>query len=232
MPESPVWLVAQNRMDEAKSSILRLRGPRYDAEYELSLLDLSQQLQGKKVGVTELARHKMGLLIALGKLAPSASPSPKIYLHFDKYISQLRRPGAISHIVYFFSKIYPEIIWIFFTGLMIFQQLSGVNTVIFYAEIMFIAAGSKLSSTTCSVIVGVVQVIATYVSTLLVDRTGRKLLLLISSSVMALCLLSLATYFHLLVPKLPIVKLNYHFTPMFRQWKLKIGEIKKKKKKN
>lgn len=79
---------------------------------------------------------------------------------------------------------------------MVFQQLSGVNTVIFYAETMFIAAGSKLSSTMCPVIVGVVQVIATYASTMLVDRTGRKVLLLISSTVMGVCLLVLTAYFH------------------------------------
>ncbi|XP_071627976.1 facilitated trehalose transporter Tret1-like [Temnothorax longispinosus] len=80
-------------------------------------------------------------------------------------------------------------------GLMFFQQLSGVNTLIFYAKIIFDHAGSTLSSSTSSVIVGIVQVIATYFSTILIERTGRKLLLFISASVMAVCMFTLSGYF-------------------------------------
>lgn len=82
---------------------------------------------------------------------------------------------------------------------MIFQQLSGVNTVIFYADSIFIAAGSTLSPTVSSAIVGVVQVIATYGSTVLVDRLGRKILLFISDLVMGLCLVALSGYFYFMV---------------------------------
>lgn len=39
--------------------------------------------------------------------------------------------------------------------------------------------------------------LATFASTLLIDRLGRKLLLIISASVMSLCLASLGTYFYL-----------------------------------
>lgn len=41
------------------------------------------------------------------------------------------------------------------------------------------------------------QVLATFASTLLIDRLGRKLLLIISASIMSFCLAGLATYFHL-----------------------------------
>lgn len=41
------------------------------------------------------------------------------------------------------------------------------------------------------------QVLATYSSTLLVDKAGRRVLLLISSSVMAICLTVLGVCFHL-----------------------------------
>lgn len=81
-------------------------------------------------------------------------------------------------------------------GLMIFQQLSGVNAVIFYASDIFEAAGTGLDASISTVIVGVVQVIVTYAATLLVDRAGRRLLLLISSSVMCICLVVLGVYFH------------------------------------
>jgi SP family facilitated glucose transporter-like MFS transporter 8 len=42
------------------------------------------------------------------------------------------------------------------------------------------------------------QVVATLVSTLVVDNWGRKKLLLVSSSVMALCTIALGVYFYLL----------------------------------
>ncbi|XP_029172294.1 facilitated trehalose transporter Tret1-like isoform X1 [Nylanderia fulva] len=81
-------------------------------------------------------------------------------------------------------------------GLMIFQQLSGVNALIFYAKRIFDDGGSILNSSTSSVIVGAVQVVATYCSTILIKRAGRKLLLFISVSVMATCMFTLSGYFH------------------------------------
>ncbi|XP_075212809.1 facilitated trehalose transporter Tret1-like [Lycorma delicatula] len=82
-------------------------------------------------------------------------------------------------------------------GLMVFQQMSGINAVIFYSVDIFKAAGSTLDPSVCAIIVGVIQVIATYSAMMLVDRAGRRILLLISSSVMAACLGVLGYYFHL-----------------------------------
>lgn len=50
---------------------------------------------------------------------------------------------------------------------------------------------------TSAIIVGLVQVIATFISTLVVDRLGRKLLLIISSSTMCLCAFLLGVFFYL-----------------------------------
>ncbi|XP_012525721.2 facilitated trehalose transporter Tret1 [Monomorium pharaonis] len=80
-------------------------------------------------------------------------------------------------------------------GLMFFQQLSGVNSLIFYAKRIFDDAGSILNSSTSSVIVGVVQIIAAYFSKVLIERAGRKLLLFISASMMAVCMFTLSGYF-------------------------------------
>lgn len=59
-------------------------------------------------------------------------------------------------------------------GLMFFQQFSGINAVIFYAEKIFIDAGSSIDKSVCVIILGVVNFIATFVATVLIDRLGRK----------------------------------------------------------
>jgi SP family facilitated glucose transporter-like MFS transporter 8 len=82
-------------------------------------------------------------------------------------------------------------------GLMIFQQLSGVNAVIFYSVDIFNAAGSTLDPNVAAIIVGVVQVVVTYIASAVVDRAGRRVLLLLSASIMGLCLAILGLYFYL-----------------------------------
>lgn len=81
-------------------------------------------------------------------------------------------------------------------GLMVFQQLSGVNAVIFYTGDIFKSAGSSLPPTYSAIIISVVQVIATYSSSLLIEKAGRRGLLLLSGIVMATCLLFLGGYFY------------------------------------
>lgn len=82
-------------------------------------------------------------------------------------------------------------------SLQFFQQCSGINAVIFYTVPIFKSAGSTMDAAVCSIIVGVVQVIMTYISGLMIERAGRRILLLFSSSIMAVCLAILGTYFHL-----------------------------------
>lgn len=82
-------------------------------------------------------------------------------------------------------------------ALMLFQQFSGINAVIFYAQSIFEAAGSTLDPAICTIIVGVVQVVMTVSSALLIEKAGRRILLLQSSVMMGLCLIMLGVYFTL-----------------------------------
>ncbi|XVE69873.1 hypothetical protein DITRI_Ditri10aG0026600 [Diplodiscus trichospermus] len=81
-------------------------------------------------------------------------------------------------------------------GLLMLQQLCGINGVLFYSSTIFEAAGVK-SSNAATFGVGAIQVIATAVTTWLVDKTGRRLLLIVSSSGMTLSLLVVAVSFFL-----------------------------------
>lgn len=101
----------------------------------------------------------------------------------DSMITALRRAPTIRALVISF-------------GLMFFQQMSGCDAVIFYTNAIFDAAKTKLNPADATIILGVMQVIATLGATIVVDKIGRRILLLISSSVMALCTIIIGFYFH------------------------------------
>jgi sugar porter (SP) family MFS transporter len=75
-------------------------------------------------------------------------------------------------------------------GLAIAQQITGINTVIYYAPTIFKFAGlsSASSAILASVGVGVINVVLTVVAMQLIDRVGRRPLLLISLAGMAFSL--------------------------------------------
>lgn len=82
-------------------------------------------------------------------------------------------------------------------GLMFFQQMSGINAVIFYTGFIFETANTGIEGSIATIIVGIMQVIATFVSSIIVDKLGRRILLLLSVSVMAICTIVLGVYFYL-----------------------------------
>lgn len=82
-------------------------------------------------------------------------------------------------------------------SLMFFQQLGGINAVIFYVGTIFEEANSSLAASDVTILVGVMQVIATFISSLIIDKFGRKILLLISDFIMAIAGILLAIYFTL-----------------------------------
>lgn len=83
-------------------------------------------------------------------------------------------------------------------GLMLFQQLSGINAVIFYAASIFKMAGSSVDENLCSIIIGIVNFISTFIATVIIDRLGRKVLLYISSTAMICTLVTLGAYFYMM----------------------------------
>jgi sugar porter (SP) family MFS transporter len=82
-------------------------------------------------------------------------------------------------------------------GLAIAQQITGINTVIYYAPTIFKFAGLSSASVAilASVGVGVVNVALTIVAMELIDRVGRRPLLLASLSGMAMSLVVLGLAF-------------------------------------
>ena len=84
-------------------------------------------------------------------------------------------------------------------GLAIAQKITGINTVIYYAPTIFKFAGLSSASVAilASVGVGVVNVILTVVAMQLIDRVGRRPLLLVSLASMSASLIVLGLAFKL-----------------------------------
>src|ERR1700722_11902135 len=83
-------------------------------------------------------------------------------------------------------------------GLAIFQQITGINTVIYYAPFIIQTAG--ISSASGAILatagIGAVNVLVTVFSMWLIDRQGRRPLLLVGIAGMAITLCLLGFVFH------------------------------------
>ena len=105
--------------------------------------------------------------------------------HWSELLSPLLRPALVVGV-----------------GLAIAQQITGINTIIYYAPTIFRFAGfaSASAAILASVGIGVVNVIFTIVAMQLIDKVGRRPLLLVSLAGMTLGLAVLGLAF--MVPQL------------------------------
>ncbi|KAF4678196.1 hypothetical protein FOL47_003258 [Perkinsus chesapeaki] len=86
----------------------------------------------------------------------------------------------------------------FFIGIMlqVLQQFSGINAVIFYQTSIFQAAGVE-SRDVISLTVMAVQVIVTFIAVMIVDRAGRRILLISAATGMCLSAVCEGLFFYL-----------------------------------
>lgn len=176
MPESPIHLTSKGCVQEAERSLRWFRGARHIRHY-----DVKPELERIQKFVSE----STGKSLSVGTASKDATACSMPALRDI--------PRCLCTL--FASPTSKAIIIV--VCLMVFRQLSGINVVVFYTVDIFTGAGSTLSPSLATVIVGVAQVVATYLSSFLVDRVGRRPLLLFSDSTMAVCNIVLAAYFYL-----------------------------------
>jgi len=80
-------------------------------------------------------------------------------------------------------------------GLAVFQQVTGINTIIYYAPEIFQKAGLDKDTTALAATIGIgaINVLSTLIAIWLVDRVGRKPLLLAGLAGMIVSLVALGT---------------------------------------
>jgi sugar porter (SP) family MFS transporter len=149
LPESPRWLLAKNRKDEAVNVMRKIGGQKLIQdelpEMENTILIESSR---ERVEMREIFRGRTGKVVLIGTLIAA------------------------------------------------FQQITGINAVIMFAPDIFQSAGSaQVDSMLQSMIVGLVNVLATIVAIRLVDNKGRKTLLLWGAAGMILSLAYLSFEF-------------------------------------
>lgn len=78
------------------------------------------------------------------------------------------------------------------------QRMTGAGAIIQFTSKLFQISGSTVQANTASIITGIFQLAGSGVSIALIDKVGRRKLLLISSLVVAVCLTMLTIYFYYL----------------------------------
>lgn len=145
-PESPRWLLKENREDEARSILVSVAGAKH-AEQEIAAV--------RKV----LAQEEGSF--------------------FELFSSRLRKPLVLA------------------VMLMAISQLSGINAIMYYSTKIFATAGEEEKMAfTLSAIIGVVNVLFTFVALFLVDRAGRRPLLILGLAVQFVALVTTGWFFH------------------------------------
>jgi SP family sugar:H+ symporter-like MFS transporter len=87
------------------------------------------------------------------------------------------------------------IVWV---GIMlaVFQQLVGINVIFYYGATLWQAAGfSEQDSLLINIVSGAVSILACFVTIAVIDKIGRKPLLLIGSAGMAVSLFAMVYAF-------------------------------------
>uniref|UniRef100_A0A0A9VQH4 Facilitated trehalose transporter Tret1 n=1 Tax=Lygus hesperus TaxID=30085 RepID=A0A0A9VQH4_LYGHE len=135
IPETPYFLVEKSKDDEAKKSLLWLRG-----------------------GDVRLAEEELAII----KNRESDDTEEKL-----TFLQELKtRATKIAMVVSVLGYA--------------FQSLSGIYAVINFAGVIFEEAGSPLEANDSAIVTAVLNLVASFMNLLLIDRFGRKPLLYIS----------------------------------------------------
>lgn len=129
---------------------------------------------------------------AVSVLRMIGSPDPEGELREIEQSIRLERSQASEPL---FARKYRYPIFLAVT-IGMFNQLSGINAILYYLNDIFAAAGfSKISGNLQAVAVGGMNLLATLLAMALIDKLGRKTLLLFGSVGTALCLAGVAAIF-------------------------------------
>ncbi|KAI8378679.1 general substrate transporter [Choanephora cucurbitarum] len=162
---SPRWLVSQNRIDEARVQFLRLRNGDIESEFTDMLLGITKGVEEKKQAESDM---------------DSASAFDNNAITKTEKTSAAFESEAQLNLIQIMSI--PVLAWLCIK-IFIFHalsQLTGINAIMYYSTNIFEASfGDNAQYVTVGV--AALNVVLTVVGLALIDRLGRKTLMLIST---------------------------------------------------
>jgi SP family arabinose:H+ symporter-like MFS transporter len=121
--------------------------------------------------------------------------SPDSRAEVDAIAESIRAEGGITQHT-LFQRRYGKLIFLAIS-IGFFNQLSGINAILYYLNDIFASAGfNSVSSSVQAVIIGLANLLATLLGISIIDKVGRRVLLLIGAVGCGLSLLGVAWIFH------------------------------------
>lgn len=149
------------------------------------------------VRLVELGRHSEALEVLEVIRAKESDMSGELKELQERVQANQAQSGGGLSIVRRADIYKPAIIAVM---LMVFQQFSGVNAVMFYLKSIFTEGGSSLDPNIAAIMVDAALVGATIVSALVMNKFGRKTLLLTSSAGHVVSLAMMGLYYKVIFP--------------------------------
>ena len=131
---------------------------------------------------------------ALGVFARIGDDAPALVQQVEHSLQGEHRPRLSDAMVPGTHRL-ARVVWIG-VGLAVFQQLVGINIIFYYGEVLWKSAGATEQwALRINLLTGLVNILATLPAIALIDRVGRRPLLLVGSAGMAVTLAAMALVF-------------------------------------
>ena len=174
IPESPRWLVKQGLRERAQAVLARFGHE--NPGREAAEIDDSLKAEG--------ATHTTGFAGLVGMAVLAQVFAALVLYGVSRYILAIVLVALVAGFVGLVWQFPRRNLKVLVLACMIgaFNQLDGINAVIYYTTDIFRMAGAdKTSALMQSVIVGLTNLVLTLVAMAVIDRVGRKALLLVGS---------------------------------------------------